>query len=569
MQDEAAVVEQGQDTPSRGAAKKVELATVGVAYREKLESFETWSGYPVKAFYTPADLPEFRYSEQLGDPGHFPFTRGIYPNMYRGRLWSRRHLCGFASPSATNERIRFLIEGGDNAVNIAFDIPTNSGVDSDHPLASGDIGLQGTPIASIEDMERVLDGIPLDVVSVNMSTIGVTMLMPFYLVAARRRGFDFGELRGTILNDTLGDTFCGYKRSFVPPDLALKLALDCIEYCIKHVPKWNPLSVDGYNIRENGVTAPQEIAFTFALAKEYLDEGLRRGIPIDLLGPRITFTASADIDFFEEVAKLRAARRLWAKIMRDEYGATSPRALMYKFHVHTAGSSLTRQQPLNNIVRTTVEAMAGIMAGTQSLHTCSYDENIGLPTEGSVHLAMTTQQILAYEGRIGNVADPLAGSYFVESLTDKMESEIKRILKEIEAIGGMAEAQASGWADELINREALKIQKQVESGERVIVGVNRFVTELEGEDTPAHAVSQSVVRQQIDRLIGFKKDRSAHPLGVALHKLRDDAARRDVNLFYPAMEAIELGATLGEINGYIRMGFGYPYDDFSSVTPPF
>ncbi|HEX3849207.1 MAG TPA: methylmalonyl-CoA mutase family protein, partial [Steroidobacteraceae bacterium] len=217
------------------------LATVGVAYREKLESFETWSGYPVKAFYTPADLPDFTYSQRLGDPGQFPYTRGIYPNMYRGRLWSRRHLCGFGSPSATNERIRFLIQGGDNAVNIAFDIPTNSGVDSDHPLASGDIGLQGTPIASIEDMERVLDGIPLDAVSVNMSTIGVTMLMPFYLVAARRKGFDFRELRGTILNDTLGDTFCGYKRSFVPPDLALKLALDCVEYCIERVPKWNPL----------------------------------------------------------------------------------------------------------------------------------------------------------------------------------------------------------------------------------------------------------------------------------------------------------------------------------------
>jgi methylmalonyl-CoA mutase N-terminal domain/subunit len=559
----------GPPTPPAGTSAPGELGGVGVAYREKLERFETWSGYPVKSFYTPSDVRDFNYARQLGDPGQFPYTRGIYPNMYRGRLWSRRHLCGFGSPSATNERIRFLIEGGDNAVNIAFDIPTNSGVDSDHPLASGDIGLQGTPIASIEDMERVLDGIPLDAVSVNLSTIGVTMLMPFYLVAARRKGFDWRELRGTILNDTLGDTFCGYKRSFVPTDLALKLALDCIEYCIEHVPKWNPLSVDGYNIRENGVTAPQEIAFTFALAKEYLNEGIRRGIPIDDLAPRITFTASADIDFFEEIAKLRAARRLWAKIIRDEYGATSEKALMYKFHVHTAGSSLTRQQPLNNVVRTTVEAMAGIMAGTQSLHTCSYDENIGLPTEASVHLAMTTQQILAFEGRIGNVADPLAGSYFVEALTDKMESEIARILKEIDDIGGMAKAQATGWADGVINREALKIQKQIESGERVIVGVNRFVAAAADAEDSVHEVPQQMVHQQIQRLIAFKKGRDGARLGPALHRLREDAARKDVNLFYPAIDAIELGATIGEINGYIRMGFGYPYDDFSSVQPPY
>jgi methylmalonyl-CoA mutase N-terminal domain/subunit len=545
-----------------------DLVAVGAAYREKLESLETWSGYPVKAFYTPDDLQGSSYAQQLADPGQYPYTRGIYPNMYRGRLWSRRHLCGFGSPSATNERIRYLVEGGDNAINIAFDIPTNSGVDSDHPLASGDIGLQGTPIASIEDMERVLEGIPLDHVSVNLSTIGVTMLMPFYLVAARRKGFDLRELRGTILNDTLGDTFCGYKRSFVPPNLALKLALDCVEYCIEHVPKWNPLSVDGYNIRENGVTAPQEIAFTFGLAKEYLDEGIRRGISIESLAPRITFTASAEIDFFEEIAKLRAARRLWARIIHEEYGGTSPKALMYKFHVHTAGSSLTRQQPLNNLVRVTVEAMAGIMAGTQSLHTCSYDENIGLPTEESVQIAMATQQILAYESRIANVADPLAGSYYVEALTDKMESEIKRILAEISELGGMAEAQRIGWAEEVINREALKIQKQVESGERVLVGVNRYMAARGGAES-VHEVSSNMVRAQIDQLVQFKKSRDANRIGPALRSLREVASRKNVNLFPAAIDAIESGATLGELNGYIRMGFGYPYDDFGAAQPPF
>ena len=550
-------------------SKAPALKNVGSAYRETLDHFTTWSGYPVKEYYTPTDVQEMSYQEDLNDPGQYPYTRGIYPNMYRGRLWSRRHLCGYGSPKSTNQRIRYLIESGDNAINIAFDIPTNSGVDCDHPLARGDIGLQGTPISSIQDMEDVLDGIPLDRVSVNLSTIGVTMLMPFYLVAARRKGISFEQLRGTILNDTLGDTFCGYKRSFVPSDLAVKLAIDCVEYCTDHVPKWNPLSVDGYNIRENGVTAPQEIAFTFALAKEYLDEGLRRGMAIDELAPRITFTASAEMDFFEEIAKLRAARRLWARIIHDEYGGRDPKALTYRFHVHTAGSSLTRQQPLNNLIRVTIEAMAGILAGTQSLHTCSFDENSGLPSEDSVRLAVTTQQILAFESRIGNVADPLAGSYYVESLTNTMEKEIKAVMEQIAELGGMIEAQRSGWAYALIDREALKIQKQIESGERIIVGVNRSVLENEKDGVRVQDVPRDVVEDHINRLAQFKRNRDGDRLGPALQKLRGQAEEKDVNLFPAAMEAVELGATLGELNGSIRMGFGYPYDDFGVVTPPF
>ncbi|MFH1351887.1 MAG: methylmalonyl-CoA mutase family protein [Pseudomonadota bacterium] len=539
-------------------------------YREKPVNHETWSGYPVKEFYSPKDIEGLDYTQDLNDPGTYPYTRGIYPNMYRGRLWSRRELCGFGSPKKTNERIHYLLEQGESAVNIAFDIPTNSGVDSDHPLAKGDIGLQGTPISTIQDMETTLEGIPLENVSVNLSTIGVTMLMAFYLVAARRRGFDFKQLRGTILNDTLGDPFCGYKRSFVPSDLALKLAIDCVEYCINHVPKWNPLSVDGYNIRENGVNAPQEIAFTFGLAKEYLNEGLRRGIPIDDLAPRITFTASAEMDFFEEIAKLRAARRLWAKMIHDEYGVRDPKALKYKFHVHTAGSSLTRQQPLSNMIRVTVEALSAILAGTQSLHTCSYDENMGLPTEESVQLAVRTQQILAYESRVCNVADPLAGSYYVEALTNKMEEEIKKILDKIDEMGGMIKAQESGWAYEVVNNEALKIEKQIESGERIIVGVNRAVSDDEQEkQVRVHEVSEAIVRGHIDSLTQFKKKRSMDALKLALLKLRKEAEEKRVNLFPSAMDAIEKGATLGEINGYIRMGFGYPYDDLGAVSPPF
>jgi methylmalonyl-CoA mutase N-terminal domain/subunit len=490
--------------------------------------------------------------------------------MYRGRLWSRRELCGFGSPKKTNERIKYLIEQGESAVNIAFDIPTNSGVDADHPLAKGDIGLQGAPISSIEDMETVLEGIPLESVSVNLSTIGVTMLMAFYLVAAKRKGFDSAKLRGTILNDTLGDPFCGYKRTFVPSDLALKLAIDCIEYCIRHVPRWNPLSVDGYNIRENGVNAPQEIAFTFALAREYLREGLRRDISIDELAPRITFTASAEMDFFEEVAKLRAARRLWARIVHDEFGGRDPRALKYKFHVHTAGSSLTRQQPMNNVIRVTIEALAGVLAGTQSLHTCSFDENMGLPTEESVQLAVRTQQILAYESRVGNVADPLAGSYYVESLTNKMEEEIKRILDEIEEKGGMIEAQRSGWIYDVIDKEGLRIHKEVESGERIIVGVNQSVTDdTQEKSIRVHEVPQELVRNHVERLIQFKNRRNMDALKPALLKLRKEAEEKKRNLFHSAMEAIEKGASLGEINGNIRLGFGYTYDDLEAVNPPF
>lgn len=540
------------------------------AYREKPTSSETWSGYPTKEYYSPKDIEGIVYERDLNDPGSYPYTRGIYPNMYRGRLWSRRELCGFGSPKATNDRIKYLIDRGESAINIAFDIPTNSGVDSDHPYAKGDIGLQGTPISSIQDMEDAIDGIPLESVSVNLSTIGVTMLMAFYLVAARRKGFDFKELRGTILNDTLGDPFCGYKRSFVPSDLAVKLAIDCVEYCIKHVPKWNPLSVDGYNIRENGVNAPQEIAFTFGLAKEYLKEGLRRGIPIDELAPRITFTASAEMDFFEEIAKLRAARRLWARIIHDEFGGRDPKALKYKFHVHTAGSSLTRQQPLNNVIRITIEGLAAILSGTQSLHTCSYDENMGLPTEESVQLAVRTQQILAYESRVCNVADPLAGSYYLEALTNKMEEEIKKIVSKIDEMGGMIQAQKSGWAYDEIDSEALKNQKQIESGERIIVGVNHAISDdTQEKEVQVHEVPDELVKNHIEGLAKFKRERKMDILKPALLKLRKESEKKTSNLFYPAMEAIEKGATLGELNGNIRLGFGYSYDDLGGISPPF
>jgi len=555
---------------SKGSEDFSRAKQIEAVYRERPAHHETWSGYPVEEFYSPKDIEGLSYESDLGDPGTYPYTRGIYPNMYRGRLWSRRELCGSGSPKKTNERINYLMEQGESAVNIAFDIPTNSGVDADHPLAKGDIGLQGTPISSIEDMETALEGIPLEKVSVNLSTIGVTMLMAFYLVAAKRKGFDSRQLRGTILNDTLGDPFCGYKRSFVPLDLALKLAIDCVEYCINHVPKWNPLSVDGYNIRENGVNAPQEIAFTFGLAKEYLKEGLRRNISIDELAPRITFTASGEMDFFEEIAKLRAARRLWARIIRDEFGGRDPKALSYKFHVHTAGSSLTRQQPLNNVIRVTTEALSAILAGTQSLHTCSYDENLGLPTEESVQLAVRTQQILAYETRVCNVADPLAGSYYVEALTNKMEEEIKKILDEIDEMGGMIKAQESGWAYDIVNNEALKIQKQIESGERIIVGVNKAASDDQQEEqVRVHEVPEELVRNHIERLTHFKKARDMASLKPALLKLRQEAEEKAVNLFPSAMEAVEKGATLGEINGYIRMGFGYPYDDLEAVRPPF
>jgi methylmalonyl-CoA mutase N-terminal domain/subunit len=539
-------------------------------YREKPTSFETWSGYSTKKCYFPKDIEGIVYKRDLNDPGSYPYTRGIYPNMYRGRLWSRRELCGFGSPKATNDRIKYLVGKGESAINIAFDIPTNSGVDSDHPYAKGDIGLQGTPISSIQDMEDAINGIPLESVSVNLSTIGVTMLMAFYLVAARRKGFDFKKLRGTILNDTLGDPFCGYKRSFVPSDLAVKLAIDCVEYCIKHVPKWNPLSVDGYDIRENGVNAPQEIAFTFGLAKEYLKEGLRRGITIDELAPRITFTASAEMDFFEEISKLRAARRLWARIIHDEFGGRDPKALKYKFHVHTAGSSLTRQQPLNNVIRVTIEGLAAILSGTQSLHTCAYDENLGLPTEESVELAVRTQQILAYESRVCNVADPLAGSYYVEALTNKMEEEIKKIISKIDEMGGMIQAQKSGWVYDEIDSEAIKIQKQVESEERIIVGVNRAISDDSQEkELRVHEVPDNIVKNHIQRLAKFKRGRKMGILKPALLKLRKEAAKKTSNLFYPAMEAIEKGATLGEINGNIRLGFGYSYDDLGGISSPF
>lgn len=556
--------------PAREASGSARGDSVADAYREKQTNFQTWSGLEVKSFYGPQDVTQVGYEKDLADPGQYPYTRGIYPDMYRGRLWSRRQLCGFGSPEATNDRIKFLVAQGESAVNIAFDIPTNSGVDGDHPLAQGDIGLQGMPISTLQDMDEALADLPLDKVSVNLSTIGTSMIMAFYLAAAKKRGFDFRELRGTILNDTLGDPFCGYKRSFVPPRLALRQAIDLVEYCIQNVPKWNPLSVDGYNIRENGVNAPQEIAFTFGLAKDYIREGLRRGLDIDELAPRITFTASAEMDFFEEICKLRAARRLWARIVHDEFGGRSDKALKYKFHVHTAGASLTRQQPLNNLIRVTIEAMAGILGGTQSLHTCSYDENMGLPTEESVELAVRTQQILAYESRIGNVADPLAGSYYVESLTTRMEEEIQALVKEIDDLGGMAAAMDAGWTDKVIDNHAHKIQMEIEKGERSIVGVNTGVSDdPKDHEVRVHEVPAELVSNHIERLRNYKKNRDQEKVAAALKNLRAVASRDGENMFPAAIEAVEAGATLGELNGYVREGFGFPYDDFGAEKAPF
>lgn len=534
---------------------------IAEAYLEPARQYRTWSGLPLEEVYRPADVANLDYERDLGDPGQYPHTRGVYANMYRGRLWSRRELCGYGSAEDTNQRLRYLIEQGESALNIAFDLPTSIGVDADHALAEDDVGLCGVPISSIEDMAVVIEGLPLDQVSFNLSTVHIPILLAIYVAAAERRGFRRAELRGTILNDVIANVFCGYRRSFAPSDIALRSAVDCIEFCVQEMPRWNLISVDGYNIRENGVNAAHEVAFCFALAREYLRAAVARGLEIDSIAPRVTFTNSLMMDFFEEVAKLRAARRIWARLMREEFGAQKPESLRYKFHGHTAGVSLARQQPLNNVVRVTIEAMAAVMAGCQSLHTCSYDELVGLPTEQAVEVALRTQQIIAMESGIAAVADPLGGSYFAEALTTALEQEILKVLGEIEAQGGMIAALSSGWIERLVRQEAFRVQREVESGERVIVGVNAYTKESDADEAIAvHRISSASVAGHMARLRRLREQRDEGLAQAALGEVQRVAAAGSGNLMPPMIAAAKAQATLGEINSAIRSGYGFDPD---------
>lgn len=539
-------------------------------YYEKPHSTRTWSGFDVKEIYTPEDRKRENYQQDIGDAGDFPFTRGIYRDMFVGRYWTRREVVGIGSPADTHDRAAFCFEQGGSGLNTIADVTYEMCLDPDHPWAQSEVGLTGVNISSIKDMETLVGDIPLDKVSWSIITASTAAAatMAQYVAVARQKKYDIRTLRGSIQNDPIHFRYCGFKPA-CPLDLSIKLACDVMEFCTKNMPKWYYTTVNMYDLREQGITAPQEIAFGFGIAMCYIDELIRRGLDIDDFAPRFTFYVSSHIDFFEEIAKIRAARRMWAKLLKEKYGAKNPRSMQFRFAVHTAGCSLIPQQPLNNLVRVSYEALAAVLGGVQSLHCCSYDEPMCLPTEKGHLQALRTQQIIAYETGIVNVADPLGGSYYVESLTDKVEEAALKIMKQVEDLGGMEEAVRTEWIDRQFEREAVKRQKEIDQGEKLVVGVNIFTSEAE-TTTPlgVQRISEQSAQQQIEEVIALKKNRDMNKLINAIEKLREDATAERNTI--PAMiEATEAYATTSELIGTVREVYGYSYDPINVIESPF
>jgi methylmalonyl-CoA mutase N-terminal domain/subunit len=540
------------------------------AYYDKPQSTKTWSGYQVKEIYTPKDRVNQVYEKEIGDAGEFPFTRGIHRDMFRGRYWTRREVVGIGSPADTHERAAFCFEQGGSGLNTIADVTYEMGLDPDHPWAQNEVGLTGVNISSIKDMEILVGDIPLDRVSWSLITASPTAAatMAQYVAVAQQKGYDIGILRGSIQNDPIHFRYCGF-RPACPLDLSIKLGSDVMEFCTKNMPKWYYTTVNMYDLREQGITAPQEVAFGFGIAMCYIDELLRRGLHIDDFAPRFTFYVSAHIDFFEEIAKIRAARRMWARLMKDKYGAKDPRSMQFRFAVHTAGCSLVPQQPLNNLVRISFEALSAVLGGVQSLHCCSYDEPMCLPTEKGHLQALRTQQIIAYETGVTNVADPLGGSYFIESLTDKLEEEALKIMKRVDEMGGMEKAIRREWLDRQFNEEGVKRQKELDKGDKLVVGVNIFTSDPE-TSTPlgVQRIPEHSARQQIEDVIRLKESRDAKQVSDAIKRLRDDAAEGQNTL--PAMiEATQAAATTAELLGTVRQVYGYSYDPMNVLESPF
>ncbi len=539
------------------------------AYYEKPSSFKTWSGLDTEEIYTPGENADDNYKTNIGDAGSYPFTRGIHKNMFRGRLWTRREVVGIGSPADTHQRLRLLFENGGTGLNSIADVTCEMGLDPDHPRAIDEVGLTGVNISSLLDMQTLTKDIPLDKVSWSLITASTAAAptMAQYVAVAQNAGYDISKLRGSIQNDPVHFAYCGFKPA-CPLDLSIKLGSDVMEYCTKHMPNFYHTTVNMYDLREQGVTAPQEVAFGFGIAMCYIDELIRRGLSIDDFAPRFTFYVACHIDLFEEVAKIRAARRMWARLMKDKYGAKAEKSMQFKFAVHTSGCSLIPQQPLNNLVRISYQALAAVLGGVQSLHCCSYDEPMCLPTESSHVQALRTQQILAYETGVTNVADPLGGSYYVESLTDQIEAESLKIMKQVEELGGMEEAIRSEWLDRQFEAEAVKRQREINSGEKLITGVNIFTTEQEKE-TPlgVQRIPEQSANKQIAEIQEMKRTRDMNKLTDTLKKLRNDTA--DNKNVIPAMvDATNAYASTAELLGTVREVFGYSYDPLNTIQSP-
>jgi len=533
--------------------RETTLASALKRAAERQEKFETSSGLDIDTVYTPEDLVNFDYTRDLGYPGGYPFTRGVQANMYRGRIWTIRQYAGFGTAEETNQRYRYLLEQGQTGLSIAFDLPTQIGYDSDHPLAKGEVGKVGVAIDSLRDMEILFQDIPLDKVSTSM-TINATapILLAMYIALGKKQGVEPANLNGTTQNDILKEYIARGTHIF-PPRPSMRLTTDIFAYCAKHVPRWNTISISGYHIREAGSTAAQEIGFTLANGIAYVQAAIDAGLDVDTFAPRLSFFFNSHINFFEEIAKFRAARRLWAKIMRERFGAKEPRSWMLRFHTQTAGCSLTAQQPHNNIVRTALEALAATLGGTQSLHTNSFDEAYAPPSEEAVTIAVRTQQILGYESDIAAVVDPLGGSYYIEHLTYSLEKEAGEYIAKIDSIGGAVAAIEQGYQQREIQDSSYRYQKEIEGGKRTVVGVNKFVSSYP-KIVGLLRVKPEVEKRQRERTAQVKKDRNNGNVNQALKRLEDVARSKD-NTMPAFLECVEAYATEGEICDVLRKIF--------------
>jgi len=530
------------------------LADVYSKEAEREALFETVSGHPVRPLYTEEDLAEWDAERDLGFPGEPPYTRGVYPSMYRGRLWTMRQFAGFGTAEETNERFRYLLDHGQTGLSTAFDMPTLMGLDSDHGRSLGEVGVEGVAIDTLDDMIDLFAGIPLDRVTTSMTiNAPAAILLAFYVCAAEEQGISPERLGGTIQTDILKE-YIAQKEWCFPIEPAMRLVTDMVEWCSERMPRWHPISISGYHIREAGSTAQQELAFTLKDGVTYVEQAMDRGLDVDDFAPRLSFFFNAHIDFFEEIAKYRAARRIWARQMRDVYGASRPESLRMRFHTQTAGVSLTAQQPLVNIVRTAIEALAGVLGGTQSLHTNSYDEALALPTEEAVRIALRTQQVIAHETGVANTIDPLGGSYFVEALTDEMERAAYEYFARIDELGGMVEAIKRGFPQREIADASFRYQQEVDSGKRIVVGVNEYrLGDEEGPDL--HKPDPAVERKQANRLAATRGRRDSAAVERTLAALKQ-AAAADRNLMPNFLDAARVRASEGEMVAALQEVFG-------------
>lgn len=516
--------------------------------------FETLSGEKLETCYFPQN-PTESYMDQLGFPGEFPFTRGVHANLYRGKLWTMRQFAGFGSPEETNQRFKQLLNKGQTGLSVAYDMPTLMGYDPDHPFSIGEVGKCGVSIFSLKEMELLFKGINLDKISVSQTINGpAIILLAFYIAAAEKQGVDLNTIQGTLQNDILKE-FTAQKEWIFPPRPSMRVITDMLSYCTKNMPKYNTISISGYHIREAGSTAAQELAFTLADGFSYIEHALKAGLDIDQFAPRLSFFFNSHLDFFEEIAKFRAARRIWAKRLKNKYNAKNERSWKLRFHTQTAGCSLTAQQPEINIARTSFQALAGVLGGTQSLHTNSMDETLALPSEKAAEIALRTQQLIAYETGVANVVDPLGGSFFIEQLTDKIEERAEEYFSEIEVLGGVINAIEDGYFQREIARSASDYQTKIDSKRRIVVGVNDYINKDQEIDIPLLEINSNIEKKQINNLINLKKNRDSQNVQNALFNIKE-ACKSDTNLMLPVIAAAKSDVTLGEIVEAMKTVYG-------------